>query len=79
MAILIRYSHDMLLFARRMRHVLKPDARLIMVVGNSTLRGNFIRNDSVVERALQHYGFNTERRKERALPENKRLPPHHNG
>ena len=74
-AILVRYSHDMLLFARQMKRVLKPKARLVAVVGNSTLRGNFIRNDSIVERALQHYGFNTERSTERALPENKRYLP----
>ena len=74
-AILVRYSHDLLLFARQMKRVLRPEARLIAVVGNSTLRGNFIRNDSLVERALQHYGFNTERRTERPLPESKRYLP----
>ena len=74
-AILARYSHDLLRFAKQMRRVLKPGARLIVVVGNSTLRGNFIRNDSLVERALQHYGFNTERSTERPLPENKRYLP----
>ena len=73
--ILARYSHDLLLLARQMKRVLKPGARLIAVVGNSTLRGNFIRNDSLVERALQHYGFNTERSVERPLPENKRYLP----
>lgn len=75
MGILTRYAHDMLLFARQMKRVLRPEARLILVVGNSTLRGNFIRNDSLVERALQHYGFSTERSTERTLPENKRYLP----
>ena len=75
MATLTRYSHDMLLFAKQMRRVLRPEAPLIAVVGNSTLRGNFIRNDSLVERALQHYGFTTNNRRERALPENKRYLP----
>jgi len=58
-----------------MKRVLKPRARLIAVVGNSTIRGNFIRNDSLVEQAMQHYGFNTERSVERPLPENKRYLP----
>ena len=75
MSILMRYSHDLLLFARQMKRVLKPNAQLIAVVGNSTLRGNFIRNDSLLERALQHYGFQTERSTERTLPENKRYLP----
>ena len=74
-AILERYSHDLLLFAKQMKRVLKPEARLIAAVGNSTLRGNFIRNDSLVERALQHYGFDTERSTERSLAENKRYLP----
>lgn len=73
--LLQRYSHDLLLFARQMKRVLKPRARLIAVVGNSTIRGNFIRNDSLVEQAMQHYGFNTERSVERPLPENKRYLP----
>ena len=73
--ILARYAQDLLLFARQMKRVLKPEARLIAVVGNSTLRGNFIRNDSLVERTLQQYGFNTERRLERPLPENRRYLP----
>ena len=75
MAILMRYSHDLLLFAGQMKRVLKSEARLIAVVGNSTLRGNFIRNDLLVERALQHYGFKTEHSTERTLPKNRRYLP----
>jgi len=74
-AILIRYAHDLLLFAEQMRRVLKQSSPLVAVVGNSTLRGNFIRNDSLVERALQHYGFMTEQRIARPLPESKRYLP----
>lgn len=75
MSTLVRYSHDLVRFARQMKRVMKPGARLIAVVGNSTLRGNFIRNDYLVERALQHNGFNTDQRTERTLPENKRYLP----
>lgn len=74
-AILERYSHDLLRFAKQMQRVLKPEARLIAVVGNSSLRGNFIRNDYLVERALHHYGFATESSAERPLPESKRYLP----
>ena len=75
MAILARYAHDLLLFARQMKRVLKSQARLIAVVGNSTLRGNFIRNDSLVERALHYYGFDTELSTQRLLPESSRYLP----
>ena len=75
MAILARYAHDLLLFARQMKLVLKSQARLIAVVGNSTLRGNFIRNDSLVERALHYYGFDTELSTQRLLPESSRYLP----
>lgn len=74
-AILTRYAHDLLLFAKQMQRVVKSNAGLIMVVGNSTLRGNFIRNDWLAEKALSHCGFKTERRTERLLPENRRYLP----
>ena len=74
-AILTRYTHDLLLLSRQMMRVLKPGSRLIAVVGNSTLRGNFIRNDTIFERTLHHYGFATVGRDERPLPENRRYLP----
>ena len=74
-AILVRYSHDLLLFAKQMKRVLRSKGRLIAVVGNSTLRGNFIRNDYLLEQALHHYGFTTEQSTERPLPESKRYLP----
>ena len=74
-AVLTRYAHDLVLFARQMRRVLKPEARLIAVVGNSTRRGNFIRNDALVENTLHHYGFVTQRSDERPLPESRRYLP----
>jgi SAM-dependent methyltransferase len=75
LTVLTRYAHDLLLFARQMERVLKPGACLIVVVGNSTIKGNFIRNDAIVEQALEHYGFNKVRSKERPIPENKRYLP----
>ena len=75
LAVLTRYAHDLLLFARQMERVLKPGASLIAVVGNSTIKGNFIRNDSIVEGALKQYGFTTEGSKERPIPESRRYLP----
>jgi SAM-dependent methyltransferase len=74
-AVLHRYSHDLLLFAQQMARVMKPNSRLVAVVGNSSLRGNFIRNDRMTQLSLEHFGFVTEATTERALPENRRYMP----
>lgn len=74
-ATLTRYAHDLTLFSRQMRRVLKPNGSLVVVIGNSALRGNFIRNETLVEGALRHYGFNLKNRFERELPSNKRYLP----
>lgn len=74
-AILKRYAHDLLRFSRQMTRVLKSEARLIVVIGNSTLRGNFIQNELLVQQALEHNGFIVEQRIERTLPENRRYLP----
>ena len=74
-AVLTRYAHDLLHFSQQMQRVLKPEARLILVVGNSTLRGNFIRNELLVQQALEHNGFTVEQRIQRALPSSRRYLP----
>ena len=74
-AVLKRYAQDLLHFSRQMKRVLKPEARLVVVIGNSTLRGNFIQNELLVQQALEHNGFMVEQRFERTLPENRRYLP----
>jgi hypothetical protein len=62
-------------FARQAFRVSKPGASLLLVVGNSTVRGNFVRNDLVAERTLVDAGFKLAKRVERTLPANKRYLP----
>ena len=74
-AMLTRYAQDLLHFAKQMRRVIRPTGRLIAVVGNSTLRENFVQNDKIFEQALHHNGFTTQETTERPLPENSRYLP----
>lgn len=70
-----RYVHDLCRFAEELHRVTRPGAKVIAVVGNSTLRGNFISNDGLVAKALTDSGFISKNRVERELPENKRYMP----
>lgn len=70
-----RYAHDLTLFARELIRVCKVGAKVVTVIGNSTLRGNFIRNEDFVSMAYQHVGFQMSDRLERELPENRRYLP----
>lgn len=73
--ILARYARDLLQFAGELHRVCKPDASLVVVIGNSTLRGNFIRNDRIVRTALVSAGFRITARTEREIPESRRYLP----
>ena len=70
-----RYAHDMSKFADEMRRVLKPSARLVVVVGNSHLKGSPVSNDGLTRLALEQAGFSTQSRLERVIPANKRYLP----
>lgn len=74
-ATITRYAHDLALFSRELNRVCKPEAQVITVIGNSTLRGNYIQNDILVRKAYEHAGFKVAERVERDLPENKRYLP----
>lgn len=45
------------------------------MIGNSTLRGNYIQNDVLVRQAYEGAGFSVCERTERELPENRRYLP----
>lgn len=70
-----RYAHDVCMFADELYRVAREGAQVIAVVGNSTLKGNFISNDGMVKRAFDDAGFTFEERVERDLPENSRYMP----
>ena len=67
-----RYAHDCINFSRELRRTVKTDGQVVLVVGNSTLRGNYIRNDYVATRAMESVGFCLQDRYERDIPPSRR-------
>jgi SAM-dependent methyltransferase len=72
MGTLQRFAGDLVEFTSAIRRVLKKNGRVVLVVGNSTLRGNYIRNDVIAGKCLQHAGFALLSRTEREIPEARR-------
>ncbi|MEO3854718.1 hypothetical protein [Acrocarpospora sp. B8E8] len=71
-----RYLLDLISMYAEQGRILKPGGRSITVIGNSALRGYFLRNDEAVIIAAELSGLVLEDRYERDLPANRRyLPP----
>ncbi|NNN36139.1 hypothetical protein HLK59_38420 [Streptomyces sp. S3(2020)] len=71
-----RYVEDMSRVMSEISRVLKPGARAVMVVGNSTIKGTFVDNAGVTRRAGILHGLSVEAINERELPAGRRyLPP----
>lgn len=75
LATIMRYAHDLTLFSRELHRVCREGAEVVTVIGNSTLRGNYIQNDILVRQAYEGAGFSLRGRAERELPESKRYLP----
>jgi hypothetical protein len=58
-AMVARYCEDVYRLMSEMARVLKPGGKAILIVGNSCLRGQFIRNSKGVIRAGKNGGFET--------------------
>jgi hypothetical protein len=67
-----RFAQDCVDFARELSRVVKSDGSAVLVVGNSTLRGNYIRNDLIAQTAMEYAGFALQSRYEREIPPTKR-------
>lgn len=74
-ATITRYAQDLISFAREQARVLRNTGKIVTVIGNSTLRGNYIPNDLLVQRSYEFAGFTLVDRFERQLPENRRYLP----
>lgn len=73
--LLARYAFDMGDALAEAHRVLKPGGRAVYVVGDSTVRGTFIRNSEIVKAVAERHGLVLQERRSRALPANRRYMP----
>ena len=73
--IIDRYCEDILLTLCEVRRVLRPGGTATFVVGNSCIRGIFIRNADAVVKAAKLVGLRQRSRRERDLPAQHRYLP----
>ena len=80
-ALLAQYVWDMGQALAEVSRVLRAGGRAVYVVGDSTVRGTFIRNSSIVTAVGEERGLVLHSRQYRALPANRRYlpPPKRNG
>lgn len=75
-ALLARYVWDMEQALAEVSRVLRRGGRAVYVIGDSMIRGTFIRNSSIVTAIAQEHGLSFVSRHSRVLPANRRyLPP----
>ena len=73
---LLRYVNDMQTVVSEISRVLKPGGRAVLVIGDCSLRGAFVRNSIALEHLAGAVGLPLISRKVRDLPEDRRyLPP----
>jgi hypothetical protein len=70
-----RYCEDVYRLMSEMARVLKSDGKAILIVGNSCLKGQFIRNSGGVTRAGEMVGLRLRGELERELPHRNRYLP----
>lgn len=71
-----RYAADMTAVLRELARVVKRSGRVVLVLGNSFLRGAAVDNAGLVESLARSIGFETTGRDEREIPARRRyLPP----
>jgi SAM-dependent methyltransferase len=75
-ALLSTYAWDMSRAVAEVSRVLKRGGRAVYVVGDSLVKGSFVRNSALVSAVARRHGLTLESRQSRALPANRRyLPP----
>jgi len=67
-----RFAHDCVEFADQLGTKLKDGGTAVLVVGNSTLKGNYIRNDLIAQKAMELAGFTLQSNPSRPIPANSR-------
>lgn len=75
-ALLATYAWDVDQSLAEVARVLRPQGRAVYVVGDSKIRGTFVRNSAIVAAAAERHGLSLQSRVSRSLPDNRRyLPP----
>jgi hypothetical protein len=75
-ALLAHYVWDMGQAVAEVSRVLRTGGRAVYVVGDSTVRGTFIQNSSIVAAVASEHGLTLQSQQSRELPANRRyLPP----
>jgi len=76
LSIIKRYILDLAALLSEVSRVLRPGGKAIFVVGNSCIRGTFVRNALAIRLLAERNGLRYEDEEERELPPNRRyLPP----
>jgi hypothetical protein len=71
-----RYSNDAHALMGQLARVLSPRGELVIVIGDSTLSGTYIRNSTIMRKAAEQHGLSLVDRQSRPLPTSSRyLPP----
>ncbi len=71
-----RYVLDLFTMIAEIHRVLRPGGKAIFVIGNSSVRGVFVKNACAVSAAAERAGLNLTEQRERELPPSRRyLPP----
>lgn len=70
-----RYAEDLYQMVSEIARVLRPGGKATLVVGNSCLKGTFVKNSDGVIEAAKMVGLKLKYRAERDLPDNKRYLP----
>lgn len=74
-AMISRYAQDVRQMMCEVSRVLKPGGKAVFVVGNSCLKGIFVRNSAAVARAGKQAGLKVVKQVVRKLPERNRYLP----
>ena len=75
-AIVARYVHDMGSVVNEISRTLRPGGKAVIVIGNSTVGGHFVKNSVALRRLFEVAGMDHMRSWQRDLPPNRRyLPP----
>ena len=75
-ALLCTYAWDMSRAVAEVSRVLKRGGRAVYVVGDSLVKGSYVRNSALVSAVASQHGLTLQSRQSRTLPANRRyLPP----